>query len=110
MVCFFFLISFTCVTQLRLCASNAHGSGQTKGHLGSLIDAGRRASPTRAHLQHQPQLSSRQVVRLVEHSVELDHIGVIGQRAQDVVLGLDLLVYVLESVVRRQDGARQSKK
>lgn len=92
---------------MRPCASKAPGDGQTKGHPGSMIDAGRSAGPTGAHLQHQPQLSSRQVVRLVEHSVELDHVGVVGERAQDVVLGLDLLVHVLESAAGRQHRTRR---
>lgn len=102
---------------MRLCVSKAPGNETTKGHSGSfgrLWDAWRNVGcPTGAHLEHQPQLSSRQVVRLVEHAVELDHVGVVGQRAQDVVLGLDLLVHVLESAAGRQDrrdGERQSKK
>lgn len=49
----------------------------------------------RTHLQHQPQLPPRQVVGLEEHAVKLHHIGVVGQRPQDVVLCLDLLIHIL---------------
>lgn len=90
-------ILVTCVTQLRPCSFKVPPYSKTKVIRGHLIDSGHKAGPTGAHLQHQPQLSSCQVVRLVEHAVELDHVGVVGQRAQDVILGLDLLVHVLES-------------
>lgn len=49
------------------------------------------------HLQHQPQLVAALHVLLVEHPVELDHVGVVGQRFQDVVLCLDFLINVLEN-------------
>lgn len=53
-----------------------------------------------AHLQNQPQLVAALHVLLVEHPVELDHVGVVGESFQDVVLRLDLLVDVLENTTR----------
>lgn len=60
-----------------------------------------------AHLQHQPQLVTALHVLLVEHPVELDHVGVVGESFQDVVLRLDLLIDVLENTIR-ESGLQQS--
>lgn len=48
------------------------------------------------YLQHQPQLVSVFKILLVEHAVELHHIGMIRERFQDAVLCLDLLVDILK--------------
>lgn len=57
----------------------------------------RRSRDQLSHLQHQPQLVAALHVLLVEHPVELDDVGVVGQSFQDVVLRLDLLIDVLEN-------------
>lgn len=54
-----------------------------------------------SHLQRQPQLVPALHVLLVEHPVELDDVGVVGESFQDVVLRLDLLVDVLGNSVTK---------
>lgn len=59
-----------------------------------------------SYLQHEPELVAALHVLLVEHPIELDDVGVVGQSFQDVVLRLDLLIDVLEkSKVRVGGGA-----
>lgn len=48
-----------------------------------------------AYLQYQPQLISVFDVLFVVHPKELNHVGVVGQSLEDVVLCLDLLINVL---------------
>lgn len=52
------------------------------------------------YLQHQPKLVSVFGVLLVEHAVELHHVGMIRKRFQDVVLCLNLLVDILKQEQR----------
>lgn len=49
-----------------------------------------------AHLQDEPELIPTLDVLLVVHPVELDHVGVVREGFQDVVLCLDLFIYILE--------------
>lgn len=56
---------------------------------------GSRVAVSGPHLQDQPQLVSALDVLLVVHPVELDHVGVVGEGLEDVVLCLDLFVDVL---------------
>lgn len=48
------------------------------------------------HLQDEPELIPTLDVLLVVHPVELDHVGVVREGHQDVVLRLDLFIYILE--------------
>lgn len=59
------------------------------------------------HLQDEPQLIPTLDVLLVVHPVELDHVGVVREGHQDVVLRLDLFIYILE---RKEDRSVVSVK
>ena len=48
-----------------------------------------------SYLQGKPQLVATFHILLVVHPIELDHIGVVGESLEDVVLCFNLLVNVL---------------